>query len=151
MSSWPAAAAQPMRGGIAPTTAPTHVFAMLTTFSGVYTPAYSPMLTAPKAAVVQFVCRMHMTASKTIQPGPLRRSTYLGSNLSEQHSLPLMSATAIMLQLCGYQPIAMISMRECLDMSSIESWLSGHLETHHRMMSSACMSWSGMIDEFCNL
>lgn len=65
---------------MAPTTAPTHVFAMLTTFSGVYTPAYNPMLTAPKAAVVQFVCRMHMTASKTIQPGPLRRSTYLGSN-----------------------------------------------------------------------
>lgn len=42
---------------MAPTTAPTQVFAMLITLRGVYTPAYSPMLAAPSAAVVLFACR----------------------------------------------------------------------------------------------
>ena len=56
MSNWPAAAAQPMSGGMAPTTAPTQVFATLTTLSGVYTAAYSPMFAAPSAAVVPFAC-----------------------------------------------------------------------------------------------
>ena len=57
-SSRPAAAAQPMSGGTAPTTAPTQVLAMLTTFSGVYTPAYSPMFAAPSAAVKPLLCKV---------------------------------------------------------------------------------------------
>jgi len=46
-----------MSGGMAPTTAPTQVLDMLMTLSGVYTPAYRPMLAAPSAAVVAFVCK----------------------------------------------------------------------------------------------
>ena len=44
-----------MRGGTAPTTAPTAVFHSLRTFRGVYTSAYSPMLATPSAAVSGFV------------------------------------------------------------------------------------------------
>jgi hypothetical protein len=66
MSNWPAAAAQPMSGGMAPTTAPTHVFATLTTFSGVYTAAYSPMFAAPSAAVVPFACARHQYFSRAV-------------------------------------------------------------------------------------
>ena len=47
--------AQPISGGSAPTTAPTHVFAMLCRFIGVYTNAYSATLSAPSAAVSGFV------------------------------------------------------------------------------------------------
>ena len=49
------AAAQPMSGGIAPTTAPTHVFRKCTRLSAVYAPAYSAMFPAPSAVVVSFV------------------------------------------------------------------------------------------------
>ena len=52
----PVAAAQPMSGGTAPTTAPTHVLITDSCFSGVYMPAYSAMLAAPSAAVVMLVC-----------------------------------------------------------------------------------------------
>ena len=55
-SSLPAAAAQPMSGGMAPTTAPTQVFTTLICFSGVYTATYSAMLAAPSAAVVGLAC-----------------------------------------------------------------------------------------------
>ena len=52
----PAAAAQPISGGTAPTAAPTQVLTGDTTFSGVYTPAYSAMLAAPRPAVSGFAC-----------------------------------------------------------------------------------------------
>lgn len=64
-SSSPAAAAQPMRGGMAPTTAPTHVFAMLSCLRGVYTPAYSTMLAAPRAVVRGLVCMQGTTCVST--------------------------------------------------------------------------------------
>ena len=51
---------------MAPTTAPTQVFATLITFSGVYTAAYKPMLAAPKAAAVPFACIMPQA---TLQEG----------------------------------------------------------------------------------
>jgi hypothetical protein len=44
-----------MSGGMAPTTAPTQVFAALICLSGVYTPAYRRMVPAPSAAVVLLV------------------------------------------------------------------------------------------------
>jgi len=64
------AAVQPMRGGMAPTTAPTHVFEMLTTLRGVYTAAYSAMLAAPNPAVKPFVCRenVHKSTLTALQP-----------------------------------------------------------------------------------
>ena len=49
---WPAAAAQPMRGGIPPTRAPIQVFKTEIRFIGVYTPAYIAMFKPPKKAVV---------------------------------------------------------------------------------------------------
>lgn len=50
----PAAAAQPMRGGIPPTKAPIHVFKTEIRFIGVYTPAYSTIFKPPRKAVVGF-------------------------------------------------------------------------------------------------
>jgi hypothetical protein len=50
-----AAAAYPIIGGIAPTTAPTHVFNQCTCFKGVYTNAYNKMFPPPNIAVVSFV------------------------------------------------------------------------------------------------
>ena len=52
---WPAAAHQPMRGGIPPTMAPTHVLAAENRFMGVYTPAYRKMFKADSPATVGFV------------------------------------------------------------------------------------------------
>ena len=49
---WPAAAAQPIRGGMRPTTAPTHVFIAETRFMGVYTPAYMKIFRPPRKATV---------------------------------------------------------------------------------------------------
>lgn len=51
---FPAAAAQPISGGMPPTIAPTHVFITEMRLRGVYTPAYSAMLSAPSAATVGF-------------------------------------------------------------------------------------------------
>ena len=56
---------------MAPTTAPTQVFATLTTFSGVYTAAYKPMLAAPKAAAMPFACIM---PQETLQEGSSRQA-----------------------------------------------------------------------------
>jgi len=50
--SCPPPAVQPIKGGIAPTTAPTQVLSMLFRFNQVYNPAYSAILVAPKIAVV---------------------------------------------------------------------------------------------------
>ena len=49
------AAAYPIIGGIAPTTAPTHVFNQCTCFKGVYTHAYNKIFPLPNIAVVSFV------------------------------------------------------------------------------------------------
>jgi hypothetical protein len=56
----PDAAAQPMRGGTAPTRAPTHVLAMLTTLSGVYTAAYKNIFPVPRTVAISFVCPNNM-------------------------------------------------------------------------------------------
>ncbi len=62
-SRQPAAAAQPMSGGTAPTAAPTQVLAADSTLSGVYTPAYSTMLAAPRPAVSALPCAARPRAS----------------------------------------------------------------------------------------
>ena len=49
------AAAYPIIGGIAPTTAPTHVFNQCTCFKGVYTHAYNKIFPPPNIAVASFV------------------------------------------------------------------------------------------------
>ena len=58
--SFPPQAVHPIRGGIPPTSDPTHVFATLDRFRLVYTPAYSPMLANPRKAErgLQKVARM---------------------------------------------------------------------------------------------
>ena len=50
----PMHAVHPMIGGIAPTTDPTHVFAMDHLFMGVYTDVYSRMLSPPRSPVRGF-------------------------------------------------------------------------------------------------
>ena len=47
MSRPPVQAAQPIKGGKAPTTDPTHVFRMLSRFMGVYTDVYRNKVPAP--------------------------------------------------------------------------------------------------------
>ena len=47
MSRPPVQAAQPIKGGRAPTTDPTHVFRMLSRFMGVYTDVYRNKVPAP--------------------------------------------------------------------------------------------------------
>ena len=68
---------------MAPTTAPTHVFAMLTTFSGVYTAAYKPMLAPPKAAAVLFACIM---PEETLQEGSSQAAVTTAVNQAGQGS-----------------------------------------------------------------
>ena len=51
----PPAAVQPITGGMAPTTAPTHVLSGVRCFIGVYASVYSPSVAAPRAVVMQLV------------------------------------------------------------------------------------------------
>jgi hypothetical protein len=97
-SSCPEAAAQPIRGGIAPTTAPTQVFATLTTFRGVYTAAYSAMFEAPNAAVVVLAFR---TPRKLVQHtflfdpqvnAPTTESLAAFAKISGKHQIHLLAA-----------------------------------------------------------
>lgn len=50
--SFPPQAVQPIRGGIAPTTAPAQVFQIDLRFIQVYAPAYRAMFVNPRIAVV---------------------------------------------------------------------------------------------------
>jgi len=50
--SFPPQAVQPIRGGMAPTTAPVQVFQIVLRFIQVYAPAYKAILANPRAAVV---------------------------------------------------------------------------------------------------
>lgn len=52
MAVSPAAAAQPMSGGIPPTRAPIQVLTTVTAFNGVYMPAYKTMFERPRNETV---------------------------------------------------------------------------------------------------
>ena len=66
-SKAPVAAAQPIKGGIAPTTDPTQVLAMDILFNGVYTPAYSKIFPAPRTATNGFKVETNTVVPKIPQ------------------------------------------------------------------------------------
>ena len=73
VSSAPPAAVQPITGGMAPTTAPTHVLSGVCCFIGVYASVYRPRVAAPSVAVTQFVPSASVARPAT--PAPLAQPT----------------------------------------------------------------------------